>query len=146
MTWNQVREMDASPYIEVGAHTDTHSILSELGDSAAVEEISRSKKELQAQLGREIDLFAYPNGQGWDISTAALKAVCNLGFLGACSTFCRTTQKPAERYLINRVIVSGLDNVETLRLKLAGNYDYVYFFQRSKALIDWSIQRRGIWN
>ncbi len=145
MTWKQVQEMDRGPLIEIGAHTDTHQILSDLTETEAVDEIRRSRNELQRRLGREIDLFAYPNGQGRDIPPAALTAVRDLGFLGACSTFWRTTQKASQRFLINRVMISGGDSADILKWKISGRFDYIYFVHKIRAMFDSVIRGRGIW-
>jgi len=145
MTWEQVRDMDASPYAEIGAHTDTHQILSSLDDSAVINEVQKSKAMLQNELGRDVDLFAYPNGQGADIPPVAIREVKNLGFLGACSTFWRTTQHPNQRFLINRVMISSQDDIQTFAHKLAGRYDYLYFVHKINAIINRVIFKKGIW-
>ena len=145
MNWKQVQEMDSSHFIEFGAHTCTHPILSDLTETEAVHEISRSRQELQTRLGREIDLFAYPNGQGADIPPIALSTVEKLGFLCACSTFWRTTHAPSQRFLINRVMISGKDSVNTLKLKLSGKFDYLYYVHKSKAIYNHYIKKRGVW-
>ena len=45
------------------------------------------QKKLQINLGRDVDLFAYPNGQGADIPSHAINVLKENGFIGACSTF-----------------------------------------------------------
>ena len=145
MSWDQLRELDKSAFVEIGAHTDTHPILSSLEPQNAEYEIGHSREELSKKLGRDVDLFAYPNGQGADISPSALKYIEDNSYLAACSTMWRTTHKKSQRYLINRVMVKGADDIGTLKLKLTGGYDYIYYLHKLKAFISLNIRGIGVW-
>ncbi len=144
MSWAQLREMQASGLVEIGAHSHTHRILGRLDAGEAVAEVRRSKEEIEAGTGQQTALFAYPNGQGADIHPAALEAVRRLGFTGAFSTFWRTTHRPAQRFVINRVMISGDDGIETLKLKLSGSYDFIYYLHKAKALRT-ALKGQGVW-
>lgn len=86
MTPAQVRELSALG-MDIGAHTVTHPILSRLDDRAAATEIARSRDELQQITGREVPLFAYPNGvPGVDYDRRHVRMVRDLGFSAAFST------------------------------------------------------------
>ena len=61
VTWDQAREMDANG-VEIGSHTLTHPILTNIGDERLVGELRDSKSRLEEVLGRRVDLFCYPNG------------------------------------------------------------------------------------
>ena len=144
LKWEQLRQMQASGLVEIGAHTHSHRILSRLDTDGAVEEVRRSKLEIEAKLGQQVKLFAYPNGQGADIHPAAVEAVRQLGFVGAFSTFWRSTHRPSQRFVINRVMINGDDSIETLELKLSGGYDYIYMLHKTKALLA-VLNGRGVW-
>lgn len=144
MTWSQIRELDLSPLIEIGAHGHTHSILAALSDRDAAEEVCLSKERLEVELRRKVDLFAYPFGQKQHISQAALETVRNLGFLGACSTLWHTTHNLEDRFLISRVMVNSRDNLEILKAKLEGRYNYINSIQRGRALLRRMITGRGL--
>lgn len=63
MNWSQLSEMSDSGLVEVGSHTCQHIRLNEqLPLSAAEQEITKSKQQLEAKLGKPIELFCYPNG------------------------------------------------------------------------------------
>ena len=47
---------------EIGSHTRTHSHLGKIHDSALQDEIVKSKKELERNLGFSVKYFAYPKG------------------------------------------------------------------------------------
>jgi len=61
VTWGQAREMDANG-VEIGSHTLTHPILTNVGDKRLRRELSGSKSRLEEILGRQVDQFCYPNG------------------------------------------------------------------------------------
>lgn len=86
MTSNQVRELGAGG-IEVGAHTVTHPILANLDPESARREIAISRDALRDITGREVRLFAYPNGKpDTDYRKAHVAIVRELGFSAAVST------------------------------------------------------------
>jgi peptidoglycan/xylan/chitin deacetylase (PgdA/CDA1 family) len=144
MSWAQIRDLDTSRLVEIGAHSHTHAILSELDDLAAVNEVRVSASRLERELGHSVLLFAYPFGQRQHISRAAVQAVQDAGFVGACSTFWRTEHPYREPFLIGRVMINGDDDVKILRAKLEGRYDYIDHIQRGRALVSCVLTRRGV--
>ncbi|MEL6947072.1 MAG: polysaccharide deacetylase family protein [Pseudomonadota bacterium] len=62
MTWDELRQMAASPYITIGAHTMNHVHLARLPEETAREEIQQSALVLEAELGRRPRHLAYPYG------------------------------------------------------------------------------------
>lgn len=73
--------------MHIGAHTVTHPILANLTNEKAMDEIFASKRILEHLLGREISVFAYPNGKpGVDYSVQNVQLVRSLGFVAAVST------------------------------------------------------------
>ena len=89
--------------MEVGAHTVTHPILTRLAPPAAFEEMSRSKRELEAILGEAVDLFAYPNGvprQDYAAEHAAMAR--EAGFRAAVSTAWGAASARSDRYQLPR--------------------------------------------
>jgi peptidoglycan/xylan/chitin deacetylase (PgdA/CDA1 family) len=61
VTWDQAREMRSNG-IEIGSHTLTHPILTNVGDERLRRELRDSKSRLEEVLGDQVDLFCYPNG------------------------------------------------------------------------------------
>ncbi len=61
ITWDQAREMDAAG-VTIGSHTATHPILTRVSDDRLHRELRESRSRLETMLGREVDLFCYPNG------------------------------------------------------------------------------------
>lgn len=61
ITWEQARAMDSAG-IEIGSHTVTHPILTNINDERLKAELRESKSKLEARLDRKVELFCYPNG------------------------------------------------------------------------------------
>ena len=86
MTTEQVRRLHASD-MEIGAHTVTHPILSQLDPERADNEIRDGKRRLEAITENPVTLFAYPNGKpGRDYLREHVGMVKSLGFEAAVST------------------------------------------------------------
>jgi len=62
MTEPELREAAGHQLLEIGAHTVNHPSLGWLDADAQREEITQSKRWLEATLNRPIDTFAYPYG------------------------------------------------------------------------------------
>jgi len=61
LDWNQVREMAAAG-IEIGSHGCSHRIMTRLKPEEAKQELIQSKAEIEQRIGRQIQHFAFPNG------------------------------------------------------------------------------------
>lgn len=86
MTRAQLQTLSAAG-MDIGGHTVNHPILAATDLKSARAEISRGREELAGLLGRNIDLFAYPNGRpGRDYAAEHTKLVRELGFRAAVST------------------------------------------------------------
>ncbi len=62
MTKETVESISNSPWIGIGGHTHTHPILINCNEKAVYEELNISKQKLESWIGKEVDSFAYPNG------------------------------------------------------------------------------------
>jgi len=61
VTWDQAREMEANG-VEIGSHTMTHPILTNISDERLRRELHGSKSRLEEVLGHRVEQFCYPNG------------------------------------------------------------------------------------
>jgi peptidoglycan/xylan/chitin deacetylase (PgdA/CDA1 family) len=86
MSWDQVRALEAAG-MDVESHGRRHRVLQTLDDRELTDELTGSKVELEAQLGRPIRAVAYPVGRSvarWDHIRAAIAAAgYKLGFSNA---------------------------------------------------------------
>lgn len=73
--------------MDIGGHTVNHPILAKLPAAQARAEIAEGKHALEAMIGAEVPLFAYPNGKpGVDYLPEHVAMARDLGFEGAVST------------------------------------------------------------
>ena len=79
MSWDQVREM-ASTGIEFGSHTVSHPVLTQLDDVALDRELVESRETIAAQIGRSVDIIAYPVGGPRAFDSRVIAAVQRAGY------------------------------------------------------------------
>lgn len=102
MRAEQVRRLRALG-MDIGAHTVSHPILTRLDPGAALEEIAASKESLQALLGENVALFAYPNGvPGRDYDERHVAIVRRCGFAAAVSTAWGAASRRSDRFQLPR--------------------------------------------
>jgi len=64
MSWATLRELVQDPLVTIGSHTITHpDDITKLTSVEQEDELSKSKAELEAELGTKIDFIAYPDGK-----------------------------------------------------------------------------------
>ena len=80
LDWAELRTL-TKHQVEIGCHSKTHPILSQLEDrSALYEEISDAKLRMEEQLGTPVIHFAYPNGTWNDFNEEITSIVKSTGF------------------------------------------------------------------
>ncbi len=109
-SWTELRSLDPQ-LVTIGSHTLTHPILPSLDAGEAEEEIAQSRRLLERKLGREVQLFAYPNG---DIDAAALACV-RRHYRAAVTVEEGWVSSPCDPFLLPRISVPA----SVLRLALS---------------------------
>ena len=79
LTWEQIREMSTCGY-EFGSHAVTHPILTRLDDAALNWELVESRACIQRQIGKCIDVIAYPEGGPNSFDARVIAAVKRAGY------------------------------------------------------------------
>lgn len=102
---NEVRELGAGPFVEVGAHSVSHPVLSSLPAASQRFEILQSKRDLEERLGHQIKSFAYPFGTKMDYTSETMDIVRDAGFTSACANFEEVTVRSTDRYQLPRIVV-----------------------------------------
>lgn len=83
----ELRELNKSKLIHIGAHTNNHPILNNESSETAEKEIKNSIEELSDLLNTRIDSFAYPNGiPNLDFSAREIEILKKSGIKTAFST------------------------------------------------------------
>jgi surface carbohydrate biosynthesis protein/FkbM family methyltransferase len=78
-----LKKLSESTFIEIGAHTISHTRLSALPTLEQKEEIERSKVILEETIGKPVRLFSYPFGAAGDFSEITMSLVKAAGFVAA---------------------------------------------------------------
>ncbi len=81
-TASDLRTLSSAGF-EIGGHTVSHAILTELGPEEQAREVSACKTTLQEILGREVTMFCYPKGR---FNAQVVSAVQHAGYRGARGT------------------------------------------------------------
>ncbi len=119
MTAPEVVEL-ARAGVEIGSHSADHVRLDELDYDQALEQLRRSKAELEDLLGQAVDSMAYPYGR---TSEQTVRATREAGYRLACVC---TGPGPWQALRIPREPVYSSVTPLRLRLKMAGLYGPVY--------------------
>jgi peptidoglycan/xylan/chitin deacetylase (PgdA/CDA1 family) len=106
MDWNQVREL-ASQGFDIGSHTDTHVDLGTADEKTARIELETSKRILDEQLGKPVQLFAYPFGRRDNISERAREQVRQAGFVCCISAAGGANPPTTSPFELNRIVVGS---------------------------------------
>jgi peptidoglycan/xylan/chitin deacetylase (PgdA/CDA1 family) len=83
LTEAELRELAASPWIEIGAHTVTHRSLPQLDARQQHDEIAGSRNVLEQLIDRPVTTFAYPHGRLTDETIALVRQA---GYRAACTS------------------------------------------------------------
>ncbi len=128
MDWKQLERLIDAGH-EIGSHSRTHEILTQLGEASLQDEVTGSRRVLETGLGRTIRSFSYPNGA---VDDAVARAVAEAGY--RCAVGVETGPNPVEadrfrlrRYFIHEERLSGWNGKASealLRMKLCGLSDW----------------------
>ena len=131
LTWNEVREL-YSEGIAFGSHSVTHADLRSLGPEQIDYEIGYSKETIEQEIGAPVESFSYPFAlpeEDGDFVRYLADALENVGYSnGVSSTIGRANPKDT-RFFLPRLSVNSWDDVELLRSKLEGGYDWLHWLQ-----------------
>ena len=105
----QLRKLDASPFIEIGAHTMKHPNLAVLPIEQQRQEITDSKHLLEQILGKQINLFAYPYGNAESFSIDTQQIVLENDFYAGIANIQGDLGTEVDRLAVSRRLVRDWD-------------------------------------
>lgn len=94
MDWDQVRALEDSGWVRFGPHGARHGILTTMDDTALVDDLQRSHRELATRCRAPLPIYCYPNG---DHNSRVRQAVAQLGYhraLGTHPGLCHASNDP----------------------------------------------------
>lgn len=99
ITWEQARLMDRAR-VEIGSHTLTHPILTNISDERLRAELRGSRSRLEARLERQVKLFCYPNG---DYDARVKRAAADAGYRSAVTVEAGLNRDECDPLTLRRV-------------------------------------------
>ncbi len=106
MTSDELISLADSELFEIGAHTISHSMLSDLPLEEQKKEIFQSKHDLEALINRPITSFSYPFG---NYSEDTVRLVKEAKFENACTVAHQPVMRNTNPYLLPRFSVLDCD-------------------------------------
>ena len=141
---------------EIGAHTVSHRVLTELSEAELAEEVGDCKSILEQMLGRQIVMFCYPRGR---FNAQVLREVQRAGYAGARTTrmLCSSVVFPPlemhttvqayphtrSNYLRN---VARLGGFSALAQAVAEMMQFENWVQLGKKFFDQVLREGGVWH
>jgi peptidoglycan/xylan/chitin deacetylase (PgdA/CDA1 family) len=80
LTWNEIKELSEDPLITIGAHTMNHISVKHQKADLVMQEMLKSKLEIENKIGKTVNHFAYPFGGEFDVSERDIKIASKVGF------------------------------------------------------------------
>jgi peptidoglycan/xylan/chitin deacetylase (PgdA/CDA1 family) len=105
LTPAEVAALDASPVVEVGAHSVNHLRLSAQGVDEQRDEITADRDALASMCGRPMRSFSYPYGDLDSYTGETVAIVRDAGFEGACSNHLGVVKPWTDPFRLPRIIV-----------------------------------------
>lgn len=108
----ELRELGRSEFIEIGAHTANHPRLSNETDEVQALEISKSKRDLEKLICKDVMSFSYPFGSKEDFSETSVLMTRKAGYSCAVANIQEPVTKKTHLYKIPRMLVRNWDVAE----------------------------------
>jgi peptidoglycan/xylan/chitin deacetylase (PgdA/CDA1 family) len=103
-SWSQLAEMQSSGLVSMQAHSVHHLSLISVSPAVLTDEITESKKTLEAKFGMPVNFMAYPYGTSNESVWAAVK---NAGYLGAAGTWTSAIISEGTLFDMPRIKIPG---------------------------------------
>ncbi len=140
MNWEELKDLDSS-LIEIGSHGFTHRRMAFLKEDDIRAEVIQSKAVLESGLNRRIETFAYPYGELINVDSRTTKALKESGYRFALSTHFGRKHIAADLFSLTRISIWDTDEVEDVRAKLTGDYDWL----AAKERLGFTIRKMERW-
>ena len=131
LTWNQVRGLAESHV--VGCHGLTHRRLAaDLAPDELEREIPHARARLEAQLGRDVPVFAWIGGEEESYSRDAAMAIADAGFRFGFMTNNQPIRPGCDLLQLQRTNIESGDPLEVVAFQLSGAMDVLYRRKRRR--------------
>ena len=125
MSWDDVRALAAAGF-DLGSHTMTHPILSQLSPEDLRRELCESRALIEAQTRLECKALAYPNGRSRDIAENVFAATAEAGYdlaFTVSNQWCARTRDP---FQLDRISPPGHSSLATFGFHASGCRNWLH--------------------
>jgi peptidoglycan/xylan/chitin deacetylase (PgdA/CDA1 family) len=121
LSWDEVRTLKTRGF-EIGSHTVTHPILTQLPPEDRRRELTDSKLQIEQQLGGSCKCFAYPNGGAADVSPAVVEEVRSAGYSFAFTVMGRLASLEDDALALDRVYIPAAVSAAEFLGRISGSH------------------------
>ena len=122
-----IKALAAHPLVNIGAHGDSHSRLTELLDVDLAAELKGAKSWLENIAGKPVTSLSYPHGA---VDARVRAAAAAAGFALACTSEFGANEAGRDSLALRRIDIWSTDDEAKFQAKLAGDWDWMRFFTR----------------
>ena len=141
LTWQDVRELHKEG-MSFGSHTVTHPDLRSMEPEQIDYELGYSKEVIEQKLGVAVESFSYPfpfPEEDRDFTRFLGDTLENHGFKNGVSNIIGRAHRDSNPYFLPRLGVNSWDNLELLKAKLLGGYDWMHIPQWFHKLVNHNV-------
>jgi peptidoglycan/xylan/chitin deacetylase (PgdA/CDA1 family) len=120
MSWDDVRALAAAGF-DLGSHTVTHAILSNVSPDQLVRELCDSRSAIELQTNRQCTALAYPGGRLRDLVPMVLDATAGAGYDCAFVVSDRWCSRSSGALQLDRISPPGHSNLATFAFHASGS-------------------------
>jgi peptidoglycan/xylan/chitin deacetylase (PgdA/CDA1 family) len=120
LTWERVREL-AQRGVTFGSHTASHVDSTRVSYDEYLEDLRRSRRDIEAATGKPVRTLSYPFGR---CNERCARAARDAGFEAAFSLYPQAHNANPDRFLLPRQAVYVIDTVAMVERKIRPNVLY----------------------
>ena len=113
MDWQQVRDM-SSHGMEIGAHSFSHPSLAAISMDEAMQEIKKSKLDIENNIGKDCSYFSFPFGSRKDYNQKLINYVKECGFQACLLNMHGYNHIKKAAFSLKRIILDEKTNLNHL--------------------------------
>lgn len=131
LNWAEAREMEASTWISLEAHTMHHPTLAYLSDPLELRyEVSECRAVLEQKLAHAVRVFAYPIGKEEHIAKSSVQAVRDASYSWAVTAIHGLNTPQTDPYFLYRIVVDVDQHWLMIAAKASGLWDFLVHLGR----------------